>query len=42
MVVSVSFIYKYALFYAGKILKNSKIYSSKDFNFLASLLPEKK
>ena len=35
------FMYKYASFYARKILKKSKIYSFEDFSFLASLLPDK-
>ncbi len=37
----VYFLYKYALFYSRKILKNSRIYSLDDFSFLASLLPNK-
>lgn len=37
----VVFIYKYAVFYSRKILKNSVIYSLDDFSFLASLLPNK-
>ena len=42
IVVSVYFMYKYALFYSRKIFKNSQIYSLDDFTFLASLLPDKK
>lgn len=42
IVVSVYFMYKYALFYSRKIFKNSQIYSLDDFSFLASLLPDKK